>query len=95
VSDSRDTQPPPPDDRPSVDDIATMLAAQTARIVGDVGQLIDPVRATLQHLVDDVLHLRHDMMVWRAEHARRIEQLERRVGDLEAEMFDEANGSGG
>ncbi len=72
----RDTQPPA--SAPSVDDI---LRAQTDRFLTGVGQIVDPVVATLRGITDELLHLRHEMRT-------RFDSVERRVSVAELQLSE-------
>lgn len=85
-ADDRDTTPPPPPSaRPSLDEV---LTEQTSRYVQLVGQIIDPVRTTLQHLVDDLLKLRHEVRARLDTHDQLLERHDRRL-DAHELRFDD------
>lgn len=76
ADDDRDTLPPAAP--PTLNEI---LSAQTERFLKGVGEIVDPVLATLRGITDELLHLRHETRT-------KFDSLERRLSTAELQLAD-------
>lgn len=83
MPDDHDTLPPPPPVH--MDEV---LAEQTTRYVMLVGQIIDPVRAVLQRVCDDLLKMRYEVRTKLDAHEALILEQGKRIGALEIRLDD-------